>query len=78
MENVKVIVTCAKRKRVMYEVEFYTKDGEFLGRRFMSPKRRAERVMNIWKKAGYDVKLRRLRRSEWLWVNPADIEREEK
>ena len=78
MENVKVTVTCAKKIRVMYAVEFYTKDGEFLGRRFMHPKRRADRIMNIWKKHGYDVNLRKLDRLEWLWINPADIESEVK
>lgn len=78
MNKPKVMITCSKQIRVLYEVEFYSHDGEFLGRRFIRPKKLAEQICNIWKKYGYDVNMRKMRKSEWAWINPNDIESEVK
>lgn len=67
-----------KNIRVIYEVQCFSPAGEFLGRRYCHRKRRAEQIVNNWKKYGCDGSLRRLRKSEWAWVNPSDIEREER
>ena len=67
-----------KQIRVIYEVECFSRTGEFLGRRYCRTKRQAVQIVNIWKRYGCDASLRMLRKSEWAWVNLADIEREEK
>ena len=69
-------ITSERQVRVIYEVSFYDLDGELLGSRFFRTKRRSERIMNVWKKHGYDVSMRKCNRSEWLWINPNDIESE--
>lgn len=73
-----ITITSDRHIRVLYELEFYSSAGEFLGRRFITRKRLAEQIMNIWKKHGFEVNLRKLNKSEWSWVNPVDIEREER
>ena len=66
----------AKQIRVIYEVQCFSPAGEFLGRRYCRTKRRAVQIVNIWKRYGCDASLRLLRKSEWVWVNPNDIESE--
>lgn len=66
-----------RKIRVLYELEVYLSTGEFWSRRFFTRKRRADQMMNLWKKHGFDVNLRKLNKSEFTWVSPDDIESEE-
>ena len=73
-----ITITSDRHIIVLYELQFYSPAGEFLGRRLITRKRLAEQIMNIWKKHGFDVNLRKLNKLEWFLVNPADIEKEER